>query len=215
MLTTESGLKLRCQKAHIGQHRITIGTCITLGTLVQLGFSNDHFTHVILDEAGQCTEPETMVIISQVDNKSGQIILSGDPLQLGPIVLNKFANLRGLGKSYLARLLQSQPYTRDKQRYPGTGFNHRLVTKLIYNYRSLPSILKTFNDIFYCSELLPCVDENNSPEVQLLNAVSVCLPTYHKRAPAHGALFFGIRGENRQDKDSPSWYNAEEARQVN
>jgi len=45
----------------LGRHRITIGTCITLGHLYSMGFTQGHFTHVFVDEAGQATEPEILV----------------------------------------------------------------------------------------------------------------------------------------------------------
>lgn len=45
----------------LGRHRVTIGTCSTLGVLYNIGFPQGHFTHVLVDEAGQATEPEIMV----------------------------------------------------------------------------------------------------------------------------------------------------------
>jgi len=45
----------------LGRHRITVGTCIALGQLYSMGFTQGHFTHVFVDEAGQATEPEILV----------------------------------------------------------------------------------------------------------------------------------------------------------
>lgn len=53
-----------------------------------------HFNYVFVDEAGQATEPELLVpLILMNDGRqinrgklSGQLILAGDPKQLGPVV---------------------------------------------------------------------------------------------------------------------------------
>jgi len=45
----------------LGRHRITVGTCIAIGQLYNMGFTQGHFTHVLIDEAGQATEPEILV----------------------------------------------------------------------------------------------------------------------------------------------------------
>lgn len=45
----------------IGRHRVTVGTCGALAVLYQMGFPKGHFTHVVVDEAGQATEPEILI----------------------------------------------------------------------------------------------------------------------------------------------------------
>ena len=117
-----------------------------------MGFPKDHFTHVLIDEAGQATEPEIMIPLSLVNLKTGQIVLAGDPQQLGPITLSRLAGYFGLGESYLTRLLQQFPYQKDPQGFT-QGYDPRLVTKLLYNYRSLPELLELPNRLFYDSEL--------------------------------------------------------------
>lgn len=85
-------------------------------------------------------------------------LLLGDPLQLGPVVLSKIAMEYGLGESYLERLMNRFPYSRDPEGFPKTaGYNPKLVTKLVYNYRSLPDILSIPSKLFYNSELIPTV----------------------------------------------------------
>lgn len=101
------------RSTQIQLYRIVIGTCNALGTMLQLKMPKNHFTHVVVDEAGQCTEPEIMIPLSRVAEKNGQIILAGDPMQLGPVVLSDLAKERGLDKSYLVRILEQPSYLRD------------------------------------------------------------------------------------------------------
>lgn len=83
-----------------------------------------------------------------------QAILAGDPRQLGPVVISTIAKLFGLGESLLSRFLIRFPYHRDPESYPDTdGYDPRLVTRLLYNYRSLPEILNFYSTLFYDSKL--------------------------------------------------------------
>ncbi|XP_043284059.1 probable RNA helicase armi [Venturia canescens] len=203
--------KLNCTMSVLGRHRITVGTCIALGLLYNMGFPRGHFTHILVDEAGQATEPEIMVPLNFVHSSHGQIVLAGDPMQLGPVVNSKLASHFGLGESFLSRLLHQFPYQRDNQGFEH-GYDPRLVTKLVYNYRSLPEILELPNSLFYDSELIPQVSPTDSPEIQLLRSMAVDLPERAGHPPA--IVFHGVNGENLQDPDSPSWYNPAEATQA-
>lgn len=109
----DSGVKLRCGAKMLGKNRITIGTCSTLGTLMQMEFVRDHFTHVLIDECGQCLEPEAMIPITFLSGTCGQVVLAGDPMQLGPVVLSRYAIDNGLATSFLVRILARFPYLRD------------------------------------------------------------------------------------------------------
>lgn len=113
LIVTESGLKLRCNSSYIAQHRIIIGTCNTLGSLMQMEFSSDHFTHVIIDECGQLIEPEAMIPISLLNRNTGQVIIAGDPMQLEPVVISQYAKDRDLAVSLLVRMLDRFPYKKD------------------------------------------------------------------------------------------------------
>lgn len=58
--------------------RIIIATCSTAGILSGLGLGVGHFSHVIVDEAGQATEPECMLPIALMAQSSGQVgVVSG------------------------------------------------------------------------------------------------------------------------------------------
>lgn len=215
MIVTDSGLKLRCQAKFLGKHRITISTCTTLGNFIQMNFPQDHFTHVLIDEAGQCTEPETLVPVILLAPRHSQVILAGDPYQLQPIVSSRYASEMGLNVSFLERLLQTPPYRKDMQRFPDTsGLNPCLLTKLLYNYRALPSIMSVYSKLFYENELVSMVSETDSYEAQYLAKLQTIFEPHLEMPRTHGTIFHGIQGENMQDMDSPSWYNPSEAREV-
>lgn len=78
-------------------------------------------------------------------------------MQLNPVVLSQASSL-GLSESYLERLINRFPYLKDIDGFPNThGFDPKLVTKLIYNYRSLSEILHVPNLLFYDGELQSAV----------------------------------------------------------
>jgi len=199
----------------IGRHRITVGTCNTLAVLYQMGFPRGHFTHVLVDEAGQATEPQILIPLVFLHSSYGQAVLAGDPLQLGPVVMSKLADHFGLGESLLSRMLCRTPYLRDRAGFPDSGgYNPHLVTRLVYNYRSLPQILRLPNRLFYDGDLIPQVSEERSAEARILASLGseAVLPPREGQPPA--VVFHGVRGTNCQDADSPSWYNPHEAVQT-
>lgn len=70
--------------------------------LVSANFPRDHFTHIFIDEAGHATEPECIIPVAGLldpDNPiGGQLVLAGDPKQLGPILRSPISQKYGLGK---------------------------------------------------------------------------------------------------------------------
>ncbi|KAJ9583516.1 hypothetical protein L9F63_022134 [Diploptera punctata] len=209
-------LKLSSNAKTLGRHRITIGTCVALGQLYIMGFKRGHFTHVLVDEAGQATEPEIMIPLSFIHTSCGQVVLAGDPMQLGPVIISPSALKMGLAESFLVRLLHRAPYQRDLQGFPDTdGYNPRLVTKLAMNYRSVPEILNVPNALFYNSYLQPQVSQTVGPEADILSLLAEELPKRSKEKGGPPAVVFhGIRGNNYQEEGSPSWFNPQEAVQV-
>ena len=91
-----------------------------------------HFRHVFIDEAGQATEPEICIALAGIiDADAGQLVMAGDPQQLGPLVRSSLAEEHGLSVSLMERLLAGAPYTD-----PQTGnLDARCVTKLVRNFR--------------------------------------------------------------------------------
>ncbi|XP_029010608.1 RNA helicase Mov10l1 [Betta splendens] len=185
---------------HASFHRIVVSTCSSAGMFHNLGLRVGHFTHVFLDEAGQATEPESLIPISLVSERDGQIVLAGDPCQLGPVVKSKLANAFGLGVSLLERLMSNSLYSRQEW-----GYNPKLVTKLIYNYRSHEALLTLPSKLFYQGEL--CFKAPRSIVDSLSN---------WKNLPKKGfpLLFHGLRGTEMREGRNPSWFNPGEAVQV-
>ncbi|XP_054912271.1 RNA helicase Mov10l1 [Poeciliopsis prolifica] len=185
---------------HAAFHRIVVSTCSSAGMFHNIGIPEGHFTHVFLDEAGQATEPESLIPISLISERDGQIVLAGDPCQLGPIVKSNLAMAFGLGMSLLERLMSNPLYTKQDW-----GYNPKLVTKLIYNYRSHEVLLTLPSKLFYLGEL--CF------KAQREIVESLC---QWKNLPKKDfPLFFhGVRGTEMREGNNPSWFNPVEAVQV-
>ncbi|KAM6926037.1 RNA helicase Mov10l1-like isoform 1-T1 [Lycodopsis pacificus] len=185
---------------HASFHRIVVSTCSSAGMFHNIGIQVGHFTHVFLDEAGQATEPESLIPMSYLSERDGQIVLAGDPCQLGPLVKSKLATAFGLGVSLLERLMANPLYSRHDW-----GYNPKLVTKLIYNYRSHEALLTLPSKLFYKNELC-------------FNASRAVVETLCKWQilPKKGfpLLFHGIRGTEMREGNNPSWFNPVEAVQV-
>lgn len=85
------------------KYKVVVSTLVTAGRLVTANFPSSHFSHIFMDESGQATEPETLIAIagifeSEVDVKDGgQVVLAGDPEQLGPVLRSPLAIDGGLG----------------------------------------------------------------------------------------------------------------------
>ncbi|XP_076272336.1 putative RNA helicase armi isoform X1 [Rhynchophorus ferrugineus] len=213
-ISSLNGMRLDCSSSVLGRHRITVSTCSSSGIMHMMDFPKGHFTHIFVDEAGQAGEPEVLIPLTFLDKHNGQAVLAGDPMQLGPIVISKVAQNCGLTESLLERLLDKFPYVRDTQSFPDTeGFDPRLVTKLLYNYRSVSPILNLFSSLFYNGELISTISEEDSKTSGLLQSLSSMLPRT-KAGKIPSVVFHGVKGQNFQTPDSPSWYNPHEAAQI-
>ncbi|CAB1314614.1 unnamed protein product [Coregonus sp. 'balchen'] len=133
-------------------YKVIITTLVTAGRLVSGGIPVGHFTHVFIDESGQAVEPESIIgIAGLLHPEEGQLVLAGDPQQLGPTLRSPLALQYGMGLSLLERLMKDNPlYQKDGE---FGHFDSRFVTKLLRNYRSHPAILKIPNELFYEKEL--------------------------------------------------------------
>ena len=90
--------------------RVIVSTCVSASVFAGIGVASGHFSHIFIDEAGQATEPETFVSIKTLADSKTNVILSGDPKQLGPIIQSDIAKALGLEKSYLERLMDRDTY---------------------------------------------------------------------------------------------------------
>nr|KAF6270591.1 Mov10 like RISC complex RNA helicase 1 [Pipistrellus kuhlii] len=186
--------------------RIIISTCSSAGLFYQIGVRVGHFTHVFVDEAGQASEPECLIPLGLVSDVSGQIILAGDPMQLGPVIKSRLAMAYGLNVSMLERLMSRPVYLRDEDAFGACGaYNPLLVTKLVKNYRSHAALLALPSRLFYHKELEVCAD----PKV-------VTSLLGWEKLPRKGfpLIFHGVRGSEAREGRSPSWFNPAEAVQV-
>ena len=88
-------------------YRVVLSTCSSAALLrgPRLGIRAGHFSHIVVDEAAQVDEPLALIPISLFSNQDTNIILAGDPNQLGPVIKSNSASKAGLGKSFLERLM--------------------------------------------------------------------------------------------------------------
>ncbi|CAG2060041.1 unnamed protein product, partial [Timema podura] len=136
--------------------------------LVTSGIPAGHFSHVFIDEGGHAVEPEVLVPIAGIltteghrGTFAGQLVIAGDPKQLGPIIRSTVANKMGLGRSFLERLMDEVDlYSRDEET---DAYDTAVITKLIKNFRSHKDILNISNSLFYHKELKVC----GGPEITL------------------------------------------------
>ncbi|XP_057340632.1 putative helicase mov-10-B.1 [Microplitis mediator] len=182
----------------------------TLATAIRLhGYKlrENYFGYLFVDEAGQATELDTLIPLVlmcgkdslQMSKFSGQVVIAGDPKQLGPTVQSKLAEVL-LGKSMLERLMNWPLYKKgDDKKY-----NSRYVTKLIQNYRCHEAILSVPNSLFYDGELVAKGGKHTTRAVGWS-----MLPK--KKFPV---VFHAVKGKEGRKNYSPSVHNDREIGQV-
>ncbi|XP_019633304.1 PREDICTED: RNA helicase Mov10l1-like [Branchiostoma belcheri] len=194
------------QLEQVSRRRIIVATCSTAGLLYSIGLRAGHFTHVFVDEAGQATEPECLIPVGLCAGVQSQVVLAGDPMQLGPVLQSHLAKDLGLGQSLLERLMTRGPYLRDNNKFSQHGaYNPLLVTKLVCNYRSHPALLKLPSELFYHGDLFTLADPSLTRQLENWEGL-----------PCKGRpiIFHGTEGEDMREGSSPSWFNPVEAVQV-
>uniref|UniRef100_A0A4W4E9T9 Probable helicase with zinc finger domain n=1 Tax=Electrophorus electricus TaxID=8005 RepID=A0A4W4E9T9_ELEEL len=125
----------------IERHRVVVVTLSTSQYLCQLDLDPGLFTHILLDEAAQAMECETIMPLA-LATKSTRIVLAGDHMQLSPFVYSEFARERNLHVSLLDRLYEHYP-----SEYPC-----RIL--LCENYRSHEAIINYTSELFYEGKLM-------------------------------------------------------------
>ncbi|XP_044065668.1 putative helicase mov-10-B.1 [Siniperca chuatsi] len=186
-------------KEELMKYKIMVTSLLTAGRLVTGGIPPDHYTYIFVDEAGQAAETECLIpIAGLLKPQRCQVVLAGDPKQLGPIITSTMAKKHGMGVSLLERLMRDINLYKSHETY---GFNNRFVTKLLRNYRSHPAILKIPNELFYKGELQPFAHKEKCSSYCKWE----CLPK--KGFPL---IFHGVAGTDERDANSPSIYNMAE-----
>ena len=133
--------KAKKRRRNWEEHHIQDAVQVICGTCN--GFAANYmdsyvFSRLIIDEAGQASEPETISPISRV-HEEGQIVLVGDHMQLRPHVTDRTASFAGLDTSLFERLSSGVPG----------------ITKCFLDtqYRMAPSLSKWPNTEFYQGKL--------------------------------------------------------------
>lgn len=141
-----NGIKVIASKGDLCEFSIVITTVNFTGNFFRMGLT-DHFTHLVVDEAGQALETETLVPFTMMKKANGHLALFGDEKQLGPVVFCNQLKDRGFGVSMFERLARRKIY------YEAVDLYHRLLN----NYRSVPRLLKFYNELFYHELLIAMV----------------------------------------------------------
>uniref|UniRef100_A0A8C6KTW6 Probable helicase with zinc finger domain n=1 Tax=Nothobranchius furzeri TaxID=105023 RepID=A0A8C6KTW6_NOTFU len=123
------------------RHRVVVVTLSTSQYLCQLDLEPGLFTHLLLDEAAQAMECETIMPFA-LASKTTRIVLAGDHMQLSPFVYSEFARERNLHVSLLDRLYEHYP----------REFPCRIL--LCENYRSHEAIINYTSELFYDGKLM-------------------------------------------------------------
>ncbi|KAF8500415.1 P-loop containing nucleoside triphosphate hydrolase protein [Russula emetica] len=172
--------------------RVVLSTCSSASMLRALDVPVGHFSHIVIDEAAEAEEPLAMIPIMGFSNAYTNVILAGDPNELGPIIKSATAARAGLGKSYLERLmLMDEVYGLDTQ-------DGKAIVALDRNHRSHGNIIAWSNRYFYEDRMR---DYGNSYITYHL-VLSDVLPK--KGFPV---LFHGVKGNEQHAKLSLSNFN--------
>uniref|UniRef100_A0AAZ3SHE7 Probable helicase with zinc finger domain n=1 Tax=Oncorhynchus tshawytscha TaxID=74940 RepID=A0AAZ3SHE7_ONCTS len=129
------------EREDILRHRVVVVTLSTSQYLCQLDLEPGLFSHILLDEAAQAMECETIMPFA-LASKSTRIVLAGDHMQLSPFVYSEFSRERNLHVSLLDRLYEHYP----------AEFPCRIL--LCENYRSHEAIISYTSELFYDGKLM-------------------------------------------------------------
>lgn len=164
--------------------QIIVSTCSHAAT-----FEGLKFDYVLIDEAGQLTEPEAAIPLSLL-KPTGLLVLCGDPKQIGPVIMSKVAQEHGLGISWLDRLYKEIPNYKT--------FDPRCISQLKINHRSDERIFRVSNEKFY-ENSIQCKFKTSEDKLAKLNLKYPC-------------VFCPIEGYGAQPIGDRSWFNLEEAK---
>ena len=79
---------------------------------------------------------------------------------LPAIVHSPISADNGLAMSFLERLIARSVYAKDLDAHENTyGYDPRVLTKLVNNYRAHPALLAIPNELFYNNELVAAAEQ--------------------------------------------------------
>jgi hypothetical protein len=152
--------------------------CGTLASCAQSAVRNCSFNRIIIDEATQATEPETLLAMVKASKAFKKLILVGDECQLPPTVLTRLKDNRRLyQQSFFERCLEREefaPILLEKQ------------------YRMIPSISRFIASTFYTKEPFEDADKVKGDDYELKE-----LQTF--RIPLNAFTFFQVDGTEKGD----------------
>ncbi|EEZ97839.2 putative RNA helicase armi-like Protein [Tribolium castaneum] len=184
-------------------YRIVVTTLTLIGRYAT-GYRPDC---VFIDEAAQASEPESDIAIA-LAGVGKQVVLAGDPKQLGPMV-TKSAEKFGLGKSLLERLMEFEVYQLNRTT---RNYDTNFITMLRLNFRSHPRILEIPNNLFYDDLLKPV------SRIALQDPIAN-IPIYAKIVSScnnngQAIEMCAISAKEQKEGSSPSFFNLPEAEMV-
>jgi helicase MOV-10 len=72
--------------AKLRAYCIVLTTYSSAAILQMLKIQAEHFSPIVIDEAAQVEKPLALIPIASFSNKGINVILAGDPHQLGPVI---------------------------------------------------------------------------------------------------------------------------------
>ncbi|XP_072393876.1 putative helicase mov-10-B.1 [Diabrotica undecimpunctata] len=203
-----SWLYKKIDTAALNTYRIVVTTLILVGRLA--GYYKPDM--VFIDEAAQACEPEVCIALGMVKHGQ-QIVLAGDPKQLGPSLTSDAAVRYGLGISLLERIMQTDLYSQN---------NQNCITMLIQNFRNHRTILRLPNELFYGNQL-----EARSQRSELDPLSTICVfqkvqEIYNKgkkkqqlqKLKGQPVEFCSLLSKEQRQGKSPSYYNEKELQMI-
>ncbi|KAK5655798.1 hypothetical protein OQA88_5336 [Cercophora sp. LCS_1] len=173
-----------------------------------------HFSALLIDEAAQATEPETLIPLLVVAPPPSSppltftplLVMAGDEHQLNPRTSSPATPLR---RSLFARLFARPVYANHPLARSSTvpvtpamlPVLRPAFTNLIRNYRSHPAILAVPSALFYADTLIPCANPIATKR----------LVSWHGFPKNWPVLFHDNQSPDELERDGGGWYNDGEA----
>lgn len=198
--------------------KVVVATCISsahlANTLRAEGLPHGWFSHVVVDEAGEATEPETLVPLSLLRPTAGAAVLLGDHFQLGPLVLSSLSReLSSLHAPMIERVAAARLTAADGgSKEDASGMCRDMLEAcearglhfLTESYRSHEAIMSLYSRLFYGDQLEHRARPQHLRLLPFFEALGLRVPV----------ILHHTVGAERRDPGSASLYNLEETRIV-